>query len=87
MICFVGSPVEVLESDVVKDIVYAIPEQASSSQPQPTRELTEPDSLVKEEERNTGVVKFSVYKSYWKAVGHCLASFIFLALFLMQGTK
>ncbi|XP_064600962.1 ATP-binding cassette sub-family C member 10-like [Liolophura sinensis] len=83
----VGAPLEVLESDVVKDIVYAIPDQASNNQSQPISELTEPDSLVKEEEKNTGVVKFSVYKSYWKAVGNCLASFILLALFLMQASR
>ena len=42
-------------------------------------------SLVKEEEREVGVVKLHVYKSYWLAVGHCLATSILLALLLMQG--
>ena len=41
--------------------------------------------LVKEEESAKGVVSFSVYRSYWAAVGHFLAPLIFCALFLMQG--
>ena len=28
------------------------------------------DKLVEEEEKEEGVVKFGVYKSYWNAVGH-----------------
>ena len=41
--------------------------------------------LVKEEEREEGVVKFSVYKMYWQSVGVILAPLILLSLFLMQG--
>lgn len=41
--------------------------------------------LVKEEESAKGVVSFSVYRSYWTAVGHFLAPLIFFSLFLMQG--
>ena len=41
--------------------------------------------LVGEEEKETGVVKLSVYKSYWKAVGNCLAPMVLLSLLLMQG--
>ena len=43
-------------------------------------------SLVKEEEKDVGVVAFSVYRSYWYAVGVFLAPLILLSLFLMQGT-
>ena len=42
-------------------------------------------SLVKEEEKDVGVVAFSVYRSYWYAVGTFLAPLILLSLFLMQG--
>ena len=41
--------------------------------------------LVKEEEREEGVVKFSVYQMYWKSVGMVLAPMILFSLFLMQG--
>ena len=41
--------------------------------------------LVKEEEQEEGVVKFHVYKAYWKAVGNILAPSVLTALFLMQG--
>ena len=41
--------------------------------------------LVKEEEKDVGVVAFSVYQSYWFAVGSILAPLILLSLFLMQG--
>ena len=42
--------------------------------------------LVKEEEKEVGVVAFSVYRSYWVAVGVLLTPIILLSLFLMQGT-
>ena len=41
--------------------------------------------LVKEEEKEEGVVKLDVYKSYWISVGYILAPMIFISLFLMQG--
>lgn len=43
------------------------------------------EGLVKEEEKEVGVVKLHVYKSYWLAIGHCVATSILLSLFLMQG--
>lgn len=43
------------------------------------------EGLVKEEEKEVGVVKLHVYKSYWLAIGHCLGTSILLSLFLMQG--
>lgn len=43
------------------------------------------EGLVKEEEKEMGVVKLHVYKSYWLAIGHCVATSILLSLFLMQG--
>ena len=41
--------------------------------------------LVKEEEKEVGVVSFSVYLAYWSAVGLFLAPTILFALLLMQG--
>ncbi|XP_072032229.1 ATP-binding cassette sub-family C member 10-like [Amphiura filiformis] len=43
--------------------------------------------LVKEEEKDVGVVKYHVYKSYWRAVGNVLAPSVLVALFLMQASK
>ena len=42
------------------------------------------NALVKEEEKEVGVVAFSVYLAYWSAVGMFLAPTILLALLLMQ---
>lgn len=41
--------------------------------------------MVQEEEQEQGVVRLLVYKSYWFAVGTCLAPLVLIALFLMQG--
>lgn len=41
--------------------------------------------LVEEEEKDVGVVKYDVYRSYWRSAGVCLTISIFLSLFLMQG--
>ena len=41
--------------------------------------------LVADEERRSGVVRLSVYWSYWTAVGRCLASLVLLSILLMQG--
>ena len=42
--------------------------------------------LVKEEEKEEGVVKLSVYQMYWQSVGVLLTPLILISLFLMQGT-
>ena len=43
------------------------------------------DKLVEEEEKEEGVVKFGVYKSYWNAVGTLLALCVLFSFLLMQG--
>ena len=48
-------------------------------------QCTGSSSLMQEEEKDTGVVKLHVYKSYWIAVGRILAPMILVSLFLMQG--
>ena len=50
-------------------------------------EEMEDGQLVQEEEKDEGVVKLDVYKSYWLAVGSCLAPLVLLSLFLMQGNS
>ena len=42
-------------------------------------------SLMQEEEKDIGVVKLHVYKSYWIAVGTILAPLVLISLLLMQG--
>ena len=42
--------------------------------------------LVADEERRSGVVRLSVYWSYWIAVGRCLATTVLLSILLMQGS-
>ena len=49
------------------------------------KETPADNALVKEEEKEVGVVALSVYKSYWLAVGFVLTPMILLSLFLMQG--
>ena len=49
------------------------------------REPMAENVLVKEEEKEVGVVALSVYRSYWFAVGSLLTPIILFSLFLMQG--
>ena len=41
--------------------------------------------VIPSEERENGVVRLAVYKTYWMAVGKCLALSVLVSLFLMQG--
>lgn len=41
------------------------------------------EGLVKEEEKEVGVVKLYVYKLYWFVIGYCLVISILLLLFFM----
>lgn len=50
-----------------------------------TRLSNDDGVLVADEERRSGVVRLSVYWSYWMAVGRCLASLVLLSIVLMQG--
>ncbi|KAF4523999.1 hypothetical protein B566_EDAN013841 [Ephemera danica] len=45
------------------------------------------DSLLNEEEREVGSVRFSVYKTYWISIGHLLGIAILLSLVLMQASR
>ncbi|TSS35866.1 Multidrug resistance-associated protein 7 [Bagarius yarrelli] len=43
--------------------------------------------VIGEEQKQMGGLSWTVYKSYWKAVGGCMAVSVFLSLLLMQGSK
>ena len=83
---FVGLP-----SEILSHVELHVPEEREGEPSTP--ESGDPSSpgatvegcLVEEEEKETGVVKLGVYKSYWRAVGACLAPSVLVALFLMQG--
>lgn len=45
------------------------------------------DSILNEEEREVGSIRFSVYHTYWLAIGHLLGLSILLSLFLMQTSR
>ena len=55
----------------------------STAGKQPSQEVEH--VLVKEEEKEVGVVAVRVYWAFWLAVGNVLAPLILLSLFLMQG--
>ncbi|NXB15069.1 MRP7 protein, partial [Rhagologus leucostigma] len=51
-------------------------------------ESTQNNNLIhKEEEKKEGAVAFQVYKTYWLAMGSCLAISILFSLFLMQASR
>lgn len=50
-----------------------------------THSATDDGVLVFDEERRSGVVRLSVYWSYWTAVGRCLATIVLMSILLMQG--
>lgn len=45
------------------------------------------DSVLNEEARETGTVQFSIYKSYWSAVGNFLGICVILSIVLMQTSR
>nr|CAD7396002.1 unnamed protein product [Timema poppensis] len=45
------------------------------------------DSLLEEEGREVGTVRFGVYLTYWKAVGHLLGVALIVAMILMQSSR
>ena len=78
---FLGTPSEVLGTVEIENNPESVP--TSYKEVEDTEE--QESGLVQEEEQEKGVVKLLVYKSYWFAVGTCLAPLVLLALFLMQG--
>ncbi|ESO85415.1 hypothetical protein LOTGIDRAFT_183817 [Lottia gigantea] len=76
-----GRPSEVLPT--IKDII----KEDRETEVGRNEEEGEERGLMSEEEKEKGVVKLHVYKSYWTAVGNCLAPCILIALFLMQASR
>jgi len=50
-----------------------------------TQSVIDDGVLVGDEERRSGVVRLSIYWSYFMAVGRCLATLVLLSILLMQG--
>lgn len=89
-----GPPEEILHAEQIMKSIVALPDEGeglseskSESMEEKKDEENVDEGLVKEEEKDVGVVKLHVYKSYWLAIGHCLATSILLSLVLMQGKK
>ncbi|CAG8838114.1 12908_t:CDS:2, partial [Racocetra persica] len=49
---------------------------------QPIKKVSKPKVLVEEEERQTGMVKFKIYKSYFRANGNILYWLFFIGVFI-----
>lgn len=86
-----GPPEGILHTDQIMKTIMDRPDEGQKHSEDKTEnsekingENTD-EGLVKEEEKEVGVVKLHVYRSYWLAIGHCLATSILLSLLLMQG--
>ena len=81
-----GPPAEILNRT---DLESVLSKTNSSNDDSKDTEIfseeIEGGQLVEEEEKDEGVVKLDVYKSYWLAVGSCLSPLVLFSLFLMQG--
>ena len=89
-----GPPEEILRVEQIMKTIAEVPEEAANEGGSKKESLEDKEDeenvderLVKEEEKEVGVVKLHVYKSYWLAIGHCLATSILLSLLLMQGKE
>ncbi|KAJ8284525.1 hypothetical protein COCON_G00033750 [Conger conger] len=94
-----GTIVEMGTPEAILPMVEAVPKKRKSDskrqdkdeleskleQPQDHSALV--DCTIREEQKQTGVVAWRVYKSYGLAVGRCLTFFILLFLLLMQASK
>ena len=87
-----GPPERILQAEQIMKSIVALPDEGKDVSKNKGESLEErkdeensDEGLVKEEEKEVGVVKLHVYKSYWLAIGHCLATSILLSLLLMQG--
>ncbi|KAL6469214.1 hypothetical protein MHYP_G00227380 [Metynnis hypsauchen] len=88
-----GTPNEVLSlmkavpNDSKKD--SKVKEKDGANQGELTSEPVSEEGLTTmgEEQKQTGGLAWTVYQSYWRAVGGCTAMSVFISLFLMQGSK
>ncbi|KAK3092515.1 hypothetical protein FSP39_003868 [Pinctada imbricata] len=82
----IGPPSQIL------DYIDLKKSQANENEAEISHDATEDignqdGGLVEDEEKETGVVRLSVYKAYWRAVGQCLSPMVLSALFLMQASR
>ena len=90
-IAYTGPPEGILHTEKIMKSLAGNPAEGKKPETNKNKDSEEvegentDEGLVKEEEKEVGVVKLHVYKSYWLAIGHCLATSILLSLFLMQG--
>ncbi|XP_064395751.1 ATP-binding cassette sub-family C member 10-like [Halichondria panicea] len=82
-----GPPSVVLPSLVAREITSQPEPEEDSCSDADTAEPSPSDVLVKEEEKEVGVVKLSVYRAYWTSVGHPLAIIIMTSFLLMQASR
>ena len=61
-----------------------VPDSSADSKRRPSLHQ---DETSNEETRETGVVSYKVYLTYWRAVGHFLGTLILLSLIAMQATR
>ncbi|KAL7855132.1 hypothetical protein SRHO_G00173220 [Serrasalmus rhombeus] len=88
-----GTPNEVLSlmkavpNDSRKD--SKVKEKDGANQGELTSEPVSEEGLTTmgEEQKQTGGLAWTVYQSYWRAVGGCTAMSVLISLFLMQGSK
>ncbi|XP_078489925.1 ATP-binding cassette sub-family C member 10-like isoform X1 [Ciona intestinalis] len=78
-----GTPSQILDFDKIEDQSYSSKETNSEA----TESGVEQKSLITNEEKAVGTVALHVYKSYWLAIGGCLAFTILLFVVLMQASK
>ena len=85
-----GPPEQILQASIMSQISHNVShqgekEKASKEEAEDLCTKDEDSGLVKEEEKEVGMVKLHVYAAYWSAIGHCLATSILVSLLLMQG--
>ncbi|XP_078352062.1 ATP-binding cassette sub-family C member 10-like isoform X2 [Oculina patagonica] len=87
-----GPPEGILHAEQIMKTITDLPDEGEKQCADKAENLEDveggtDEGLVKEEEKEVGVVKLHVYKSYWLAIGHCLATSILLSLLLMQASR
>ncbi|XP_053368772.1 ATP-binding cassette sub-family C member 10 [Clarias gariepinus] len=91
-----GTPQEVLSlvKDVPKGSKKETEVKKKDGADEEEEELTTTEPVLEEElrtigeeQKQMGSLAWTVYKSYWKAVGGCMAVSVLLSLLLMQGSK
>ncbi|XP_061173578.1 ATP-binding cassette sub-family C member 10-like [Saccostrea echinata] len=83
----IGSPSEVLDHDFLKENKMEDHKMEEDVETDEVENGEVESEQVEEEGMERGVVRLSVYRAYWSAVGVCLAPSILTALFLMQASR